>query len=108
MRPVLCAFGESDEDGDGSAVEREHLGEDEHQHCGEEEPRLRGRPAHADVADDADRNARRQARQTHADARCQVSEAPVHIRISFRISTSGPRLELELESNRIAGNNYNN
>ena len=78
----LAGFGERDEDGDGGAVEREHLGEDEHEHCGEEEARLRRRAAHAHIAHDADRHARRQARQAHADARRQVRKAPAHQHIA--------------------------
>jgi len=62
---------------DDESVEAEHFGEDENEDHADVEARLLGGAAHARVAHDADREAGRQTRQAHAQARAQMVETLV-------------------------------
>ena len=69
-----------EEQRDDEAVEAEHFGEDEDEDHADEQTRLLRGAADARVADDADREARRQTRQAHTQARAQLPEVPARER----------------------------
>jgi hypothetical protein len=58
-----------------STVKPEHLGEDEDEDHADEQARLLRSPAHAGVADDADREASRETREADGQARAELDEA---------------------------------
>ena len=69
-----------EEQRDDEAVEAEHFGEDQDENHADEQTRLLRGAADARVADDADREARRQSRQAHTQAGAQLPEVPARER----------------------------